>query len=61
MGGGCLFAGGVLGGRGLLAGVAGGLQRLGERVCLGGMLGGGGAVGGLAWALVFGMTLIGGR
>jgi hypothetical protein len=46
--------GGGLGGGGLggLLGGAGGLLRLGERVCLGG----GGAVGDLARALVFGMT-----
>src|SRR5262249_25483177 len=65
LGGGCLLAGvaerGGLGGGGLggLLGGAGGLQRLGERVCLGGGLGGlsgGGAVGDLARALVFGMT-----
>ena len=52
--------GGGLGGGGLggLLGGAGGLQRLGERVCVGGGLGdrgGGGAVGDLARALVFGM------
>ena len=66
LGGRGLFAGvaergGGLGGGGLggLLGGAGGLQRLGERVCLGGGLGGlggGGAVGDLARALVFGMT-----
>ena len=66
LGGRGLFAGvaergGGLGGGGLggLLGGAGGLQRLGERVCPGGGpggLGGGGAVGDLARALVFGMT-----
>src|SRR5271165_2847596 len=52
--------GGGLGGGGLggVLGGAGGLQRLGERVCPGGGLGGpgGGGLGGPARALVFGMT-----